>query len=130
MPEKKVTKKAVSKKTTKKVPKKVPKKAAKSPKVGARTPVKATKTKKASPKPVEGTKPAVKKKVRSPRRKASPVVAKHSVSAAERHAMIEVAAYYRALERGGAIGAAESDWFAAEAQIDAKLRAAGAALRV
>jgi len=42
--------------------------------------------------------------------------------------MIEVAAYYRALARGGDLGAAEGDWFAAEAQIDAKLRAVGAGL--
>ena len=39
-------------------------------------------------------------------------------SAAERHAMIGVAAYYRAERRSFAPGGAEQDWLEAEADID------------
>lgn len=46
------------------------------------------------------------------------------VSAEERHAMIERAAYFRFERRGGNGGCAELDWLEAEAEIDRALSAA------
>lgn len=45
------------------------------------------------------------------------------VSAEERHAMIERAAYFRCERRGGNSGCAELDWLEAEAEIDRALSA-------
>lgn len=44
-----------------------------------------------------------------------------SLSASERHAMIAVAAYYLAEQRGFASGHAEADWLLAERTIDAMI---------
>ena len=46
------------------------------------------------------------------------------VSAEARHALIAAAAYLRAERRGFAPGQETDDWFAAEAEVDALLRAA------
>jgi len=43
------------------------------------------------------------------------------VSREERHQMIEIAAYYRAEQRGFSGGSAEQDWLEAEAEIDRAL---------
>jgi hypothetical protein len=45
------------------------------------------------------------------------------VSAEARHALIAAAAYLRAERRGFAPGQETDDWFAAEAEVDALLRA-------
>ena len=44
-----------------------------------------------------------------------------TVSAAERHSMIEMAAYLRSEKHGFAGGQAAEDWAAAEAEVDARL---------
>lgn len=44
-------------------------------------------------------------------------------AAVERHAMVGIAAYYRAERRGFAPGGAEADWLEAEADIDRLLDA-------
>jgi hypothetical protein len=56
-------------------------------------------------------------------RAASPTQTPMAPSAARRHAMIGVAAYYRAERRGFAPGGAEADWLEAEADIDRLLTA-------
>ena len=122
MPEKKPTKKAAATKTTKKTTKKVTKKVVqKTPKAKAE-PGKSTVKKKTPTKAAVKAKPKAKPKARSK-------VAKLKViTATDRHSMIEVAAYYKALERGLGAEGSECDWFAAEEQVDAQLKASGVVL--
>ena len=122
MPEKKETKKPAAKKTTKKVTKKVVKKTPKAKAASSKSTVKKKTPVKTASKPKAKAKPRAKAQAKSK-------VAKLSViSASDRHSMIEVAAYYKALERGLAAGGSEGDWFAAEAQVDAQLKASGVVL--
>lgn len=52
---------------------------------------------------------------RAPAKKAAPAA---SISAKERHHLVEVAAYYIAERRGFAAGRAHDDWLEAERQVD------------
>ena len=62
-------------------------------------------------------------------RKSLPAGSMNNVpSAAERHEMIRVAAYYLAEQRGFAEGDSMTDWLAAEARVDEMLRKAGITL--
>mgnify|MGYP000246926303 CR=1 FL=1 len=122
MPEKtkarKRSTKKVTKKTTIKRTEKVSKKAA--TKVPAKKAVAKTPAKKS---------PAVKKRVRPTAPAEREVGSATLLTQAERHQMISLAAYYRALARGEQLGGPEADWLAAESQIDVELAKAGIALR-
>ena len=122
MPEKTEVKKRstkkVTQKTTTKRTKKVSKKAA--TKVPATKAVSETPAKKS---------PAVKKRVRPTAQAEREVESAKWLTQAERHQMISLAAYYRALARGDQLGGPEGDWLAAESQIDVELAKAGIALR-
>jgi Protein of unknown function (DUF2934) len=73
------------------------------------------------------TKPSVpvaagaEKPVAQPRPPKSVKPTAQTVSPEERHRMIELRAYYRAQQRGFAIGLALDDWLLAEAEVDALL---------
>ena len=57
------------------------------------------------------------------RKTAAAVAPRQQISAEARHALIAQAAYLRAERRGFAPGHESDDWFAAEAEVDALLRA-------
>ena len=121
------TKKQSAKKVTKKVAKKATAKKPVAKKTTAKKPVakKAT-AKKPVAKKATAKKPVVKK---AGAKKSSSQGSANVVSQAQRHQMIEVAAYYRSLSRGQQWQSPEGDWLAAEAQVDADLAQRGVALQ-
>jgi hypothetical protein len=50
------------------------------------------------------------------------IAADESANAAARHQLIQLAAYYKAQQRGFAVGGELDDWLAAEGEVDLSLR--------
>lgn len=106
---------ATGKKTTSKTATRTPAKKPPAKKAIAKTPV--------AKKPAAKTKTIAKKTRVSKAAKPAPAVSKSTVIPEERYKMIAAAAYLRAERRGFANGHALDDWIAAEAEIDAMLKA-------